>query len=245
MPRDSLSSDSIEQASKSQAEFSGHGDAAGAAGHRPDQGIKENEFLSKRGQAKLIIPPEGGFGRIDAGLAWNNVIRIRAEGLLNRFVKKAKKEGVDLDLGCLYELKNGQRGAVQAFGEMFGAYEAEPFIALSGDERTGDAAGDDEVLSVNGDYWSEVKRMLIYAYVYQGPTMWSEIEPKLTIRFQDHQIRVSVDADLRDMNICALVLLENHKEGIQATNISEYFPAHPAMDRAFGFGLKWAAGEKS
>ena len=146
MSRETLSSDSIKKASESSVDYSGHGNSAGAAGHRPDQGIKEDKFLSKRGQHKLVIPTEEGLGKIEAGLAWNNVVQVRAEGLINRLMKKVTQEGVDLDLGCLYELKSGKRGAIQAFGEVFGDYDAEPFISLSGDERTGDAEGDDEIL---------------------------------------------------------------------------------------------------
>ena len=246
MSRDKLSSDSIASASKSRVEYSGHGDAAGAAGARPDQDIRPDEFLSKRGQSKLVAPPEGGFETMTIGLAWNNVVLQRAEGLLNRLTKKVTRVGVDLDLGCLYELQDGQRGSVQAFGEMFGALDTPPYIALSGDERTGEAEGDDEVITLNGPKWPEVKRVLVYAYIYQGPTNWGEIEPDLTIRLREGEpeTHIKIDAGLEDMNLCALAMLENNKNGVRVTNLSEYFPAHPAMDRAFGFGLKWADGEK-
>lgn len=246
MSRDRLSSDSIQSASESKVDYSGHGDAAGAAGARPDQDVRPDEFLSRRGQSKLVAPPDTGFVDLTMGLAWNNVVMHQAEGLLNRLTKKVTRVGVDLDLGCLYEMKDGAKGAIQAFGEMFGEYDRPPYIHHSGDERTGEAEGDDEVITINGQKWPDLKRVLVYAYIYQGPNCWSEIEPDLTIRMRadEPDTHIKIDARLKDMNLCALAMMENNKNGVRITNLSEYFPAHPAMDRAFGFGLKWADGEK-
>lgn len=247
MSRDRLSQDSIKEASKSQVDYSGHGDAAGASGDRPDQNVRADEFLRKRGQTKLVAPPKDGFATVTAGLAWNNIVNQQAEGLINRMMKKITKVGVDLDLGCLYELENGKRGCIQAFGELFGDLDDAPYIALSGDERTGDSEGDDEVLSINGAQWSEVKKILIYAYIYQGPTNWAEIAPQLTLHVLEGEpdTLVSIDAKLQDMNLCAVAMIENQKGGMKITNMSEYFPSHPAMDRAYGFGLQWKDGEKA
>ena len=47
------------------------------------------------------------------------------------------------------------------------------------------------------------------------------------------------------LDICAIGMLENARGGIKLTNKTEYFPGHEEMDRAFGFGLPWADGEKS
>lgn len=247
MSRDRLSKDSIHDASQSRVDYSGHGDAAGASGERPDQNVRADEYLRKRGQTKLVAPPKDGFKTVTAGLAWNNIVTQQAEGLINRMMKKVTKAGVDLDLGCLYELKNGKRGCIQAFGELFGDLEQAPFIALSGDERTGDSEGDDEVLSVNGGKWPEINKLLVYAYIYDGPTCWSEIAPDLTLHVMEEEpdIHITIDAKLQDMNLCAMVMIENKKDGIAITNMSEYFPSHPAMDRAYGFGLKWEDGEKA
>ena len=49
--------------------------------------------------------------------------------------------GIDLDLGCLYELNDGRKGAVQALGNAFGSLTNPPFISLDGDDRTGDSVG--------------------------------------------------------------------------------------------------------
>lgn len=247
MSRDKLSSDSINQATKSRAEFSEYGDAKGAAGYKGmNDFVGDGESaVANPGGSFFIAPPEGGFGKLTVGLAWNNIIVEKSENFIDRFIKKAVKEGVDLDLGCLYELENGETGAIQAFGELFGHYDHAPFISHSGDERTGDKAGDDEELFINGAEWKNVKRVLLYTYIYKGPTNWMQIKPVMRFSLGGKDVlKLRPHISKEDLTVCALALLEKKKDGIQLTNVSQYFTGHPSMDRAFGFGLKWGDGEK-
>ena len=69
-------------------------------------------------------------------LNWNS--RPAKQGFLSSLL--GGNQGIDLDLGCLYELKNGQKGAVQALGNSFGNLNQAPYISLDGDDRTGAAA---------------------------------------------------------------------------------------------------------
>ena len=47
-----------------------------------------------------------------------------------------------------------------------------------------------------------------------------------------------------DKRLCGVVLLENDRGGIKVTRIVDYFRDQSELDRAFGFGLRWAAGRK-
>jgi tellurite resistance protein TerA len=169
----------------------------------------------------------------------------RNETAIKKFYTRKTSNGVDLDIGCLYELKNGKKGAIQAFGEMFGNHDEEPYIALSGDERTGETEGEDEVIRVNGKKWDEFKRIVIYVYIYGGADNWNEIQPQVQVRVPgERPLVVSLSAKRDEFDLCAVAGLENVRRGIKMTNFLEYFPGHAAMDRAFGFGLKWEDGEK-
>lgn len=162
-----------------------------------------------------------------------------------KFYTRKTSNGVDLDVGCLYELKNGKKGAIQAFGEMFGKHDEEPYIELSGDERTGESDGEDELIRVNGKKWDEFKRIIIYVYIYGGADNWSEIQPQIQVRVPGEKpMIVSLSAKRDEFDLCAVARLENVRRGIKMTNLLEYFPGHAAMDRAFGFGLKWEDGQK-
>lgn len=247
MARDQLSSDSLRQASKNNAEFSGHGESAGIAGYQEDSSNKDCEYLSGAGQTKIVNTPEDGFKDVHIGLAWNNIVTEQAEGFFNKLLKKATEQGVDLDLGCLYELKDGSRGCIQAFGDKFGQYDAAPFIKLSGDERTGDAEGDDEYLTINGAEWDKIERILVYCYIYDGPTLWADIAPELSISLSlanEKPVKITPTAHRSDINICALAKIKNDRGAMHFTNHTEYFRDHAAMDRAYGFGLNWGEGHK-
>ena len=240
------SHNSLMAATKSRASFSGHGGALGASGYRVAANNPDNcEFLNEPGQSLAINCGDSGFEDIVIGVAWDN-IHVEQAGFFGKMFKKARKVGVDLDIGCLYEMQDGTRGALQAFGEKFGDYNNPPFIALSDDERTGDKDGHDEHLLVNGVRWPEVKRVLVYIYIYDGAPSWSEINPQIILDVPgEDDLVVTLGAHNDHLCLCAVGGLENIRGGIQLTNYTEYFPGHAEMDRAFGYGLDWADGIKS
>lgn len=247
MSRDKLSTDSIKEASRSQAAYSGHGQSIGAAGHKDyrEDGMGDCDFLSGAGQEKVVKAPEKGFGTIHIGLSWNNVVTEKARGFFDRLLKKATNAGVDLDLGCLYEMQDGTRGCLQPFGRKHGHFNMSPFMALKGDERTGDGEGDDEGLNINGAHWPEIKRVLVYCYIYNGPTQWHEIRPCLNIRLSGElPVRITPSTHRDDVNVVAVAMITNLENGLHFANLTEYFHDHAAMDRAFGFGLEWGEGSK-
>ncbi len=244
-PKGKSSVDAIAKASASVVDFSGHGTSLGAAGYREASDHPDNcEFLSEPGQSVAISPGSEGFESILVGVAWDN-IRVENSGLFGKFFKKISKIGVDLDIGCLYEMQDGTRGSIQAFGEKFGDFNEAPFISLSGDERTGDAEGHDEYLLVNGKKWSDVKRMLVYIYIYKGAPSWSMIKPQVVIDVPgENDLYVTLNAHSDHLCLCAVGEIENVRGGIKLTNRTEYFPGHEEMDRAFGYGLEWKDGQK-
>lgn len=245
MDKTKTSTDSLADATRSRASFSGHGGSLGAAGYREASTNPENcEFLNQPGQSIAISPSGGTFESMLIGVAWDN-IQVQEAGLFGKMFKKVRNVGVDLDIGCLYELQDGTRGAIQAFGEKFGAYEDSPYIQLSGDERTGNAEGHDEFMLVNGRHWHEIKRMLVYIYIYDGAARWSMIKPQIIIDVPgEDDLVVTLEAHDDRLALCAVGGLENVRGGIKLTNFTEYFPGHAEMDRAFGYGLEWGEGQK-
>ncbi len=244
--QDKSSVDSLIDATRSRSAFSGHGAALGAAGHREVSIDPDNsEFLREPGQNISITPEDGGFESMLIGVEWDNV-SAQKSGFFGKILKKVTRKGVDLDLGCLYELEDGTRGALQAFGDKYGNFDEPPYVSLSGDERTGNAAGNDEYLLVNGKHWNKIKRLLIYIYIYDGASNWKEINPKLLIDVPgENDLVVTLGAHNDALDLCAVGGLEQVRGGIRLTNYTEYFPGHYEMDRAFGFGLEWDEGQKS
>ncbi|MGH1377929.1 MAG: Tellurium resistance protein TerA [Alphaproteobacteria bacterium] len=244
--KENCSVTSLTQASESIVDFSGHGASLGAAGYRVASDHPDNcEFLANIGDSVAISPGDEGFESFMIGVAWDN-IRVENSGMFGKWFKKVRKIGVDLDVGCLYEMQDGTRGSIQAFGEKFGNFNEPPFISLSGDERTGDTEGDDEYLLVNGEKWKDIKRVLVYIYIYKGALTWSELNPQIVIDVPgESDLYVTLNAHDDKLSLCAVGELENVRGGIKLTNRTEYFPGHEEMDRAFGYGLEWADGQKN
>lgn len=253
MSRDKSSIDSLANASKSRANFTGR-KALGAAGYVSDTDDNSYNYLGTTGQVDIIQPQEGGYKEIRIGAAWQNIHdgADKEKGFLKNLLKKTPKKpaGVDLDLGCLYELHNGERGSIQAFGEFFGDYDEAPFMKLSHDDRTGDDDddddGEDEIILINGKKWPEIKRLMVYLYIYDGAVNWAQIQPQIQIRVPGEKpMIVKLHTYKSELSLCAVAGLENVRGGVRMTNYTEYYPGHAEMDRAFGFGLEWADGKKS
>lgn len=239
------SKDSIEAASRSRVSFSGHGASRGAAGYIDpnDQDINV-DFLGRRGDSLSINPPPDGFGDIRIAAAWDNQM-IPDTSFLGKLFKRQKPADIDLDLGILYEMQDGSKGAIQAFGKTMGSYRTPPYLSLSGDEQSGDSKGDDEFIHLNGKEWPKFKRLLIYVYIYRGAMDWAHVKPQIHLRIpNEKQMVVTLSSHHKSLGLCAIAGIENVRNGMSITNHTEYFVGHAEMDRAFGFGLEWTDGEK-
>ena len=197
--------------------------------------------LQKGQKVSLKKGASGGRGEILVNLNWN--ARPVKKGLLGGLF--GGSQGIDLDLGCLYELKDGQKGAVQALGNGFGALNRPPYIALDGDDRTGAAAAG-ENLRINGDQIGNIKRILVYTFIYEGIANWQQADGIVTIRYpKAEDLIVKMDEYNSSDRMCGLALLENmNDETFSVEKIVRFFPGHEALDQAFHWGLRWKAGRK-
>lgn len=190
--------------------------------------------LDKTRSTISLEKTSAGFGEIKVNLNWN-----KGGG---GFFSRAKS--VDLDVGCLYELQDGSKSVVQALGERFGSLTREPFIQLMGDDRTGSVAGG-EWLHINGTKWSEIKRILIFAFIYEGAPNWKETDGVVTIFMPgqpDIEVRLNEEGG-RD-GMCAIAMLENVNGAVKVSRRVDFHRGHSYMDDAYGWGMSWKAGSK-
>jgi len=182
-----------------------------------------------------------GLGEILVNLNWNS--KPVNQGFLKSLF--GGNSGIDLDLGCLYELKDGKKGAVQALGNAFGTLSAPPYISLDGDDRTG-ASTAGENLRINGDHVAEIKRILVYTFIYEGVANWQQADATVTIKYPGAEdIIVKMDTFNSSQTMCGLALLQNvNDETFSVEKIVQFYQGHQALDQAFGWGMKWKAGRK-
>ncbi|MCA8296731.1 TerD family protein [Burkholderia sp. AU30198] len=179
-----------------------------------------------------------GFGEIKVNLNWNQ----NTSGLLGGLL--GKRNAIDLDLGCLFEMQNGFKGAVQALGKRFGTLREEPYIQLMGDDRTGSVA-DGEWLRINGQHWSEIERILVFAFIYDGAPNWKATDGVVTVFVPGQpEIEVRLNEEGGRHGMCAIALLENVNGAVKVSRRVDFHPGHEEMDRAYGWGMRWKAGSK-
>lgn len=186
-------------------------------------------------------PAAGGYGEVRINLNWNRNQAPPSGG--GGFFGFGKPKGVDLDLGCLFELADGRKGAVQALGDSFGYFDGPPFVQLSADDRTGQSA-DGEWLRINGRHWDEIRRILVYAFIYEGAPNWAATDGVVTVYAPDQPpVEVRLD-ETSNMGMCAVTLLENVGGQMRVSREVKYFQNHMPMDQAFNWGMRWTRGSK-
>lgn len=191
--------------------------------------------LDKTRSTISLAKTDAGFGEIKVNLNWN-------KGKSVGFFGKSKS--IDLDVGCLFELQDGYKGAVQALGNSFGGLHSEPFIQLMGDDRTGSVC-EGEWLHINGKKWVEIKRILIFAFIYEGAPNWKATDGVVTILIPGQpEIEVRLNEEGGRHGMCAIALLENDNGAVKVTRKVEFYPGHEPMDNAYRWGMRWAAGSK-
>lgn len=197
--------------------------------------------LQKGQKVNLKKGAQAGLGEILVNLNWNSTPL--KQGFLSSLF--GGKQGIDLDLGCLYELKDGRKGTVQALGNAFGSLVQPPFISLDGDDRTGTVA-DGENLRINGNQIAQIKRILVYTFIYEGVANWQQADATVTIKYPNAEdLVVKMDSYNTSNIMCGLALLENvNDETFSVEKIVQFYPGHRELDQAFHWGLNWKAGRK-
>lgn len=198
--------------------------------------------LTKGHKVNLQKNSEQGLGEILINLNWNS--RPQNQGFFASLFGLGSS-GIDLDLGCLYELKNGKKGTVQALGNSFGSLSRPPYVSLDGDDRTGASAAG-ENLRINGNHISEIRRILVYTFIYEGVANWQQADAIVTIRYPGAEdILVQMDSYNSSDKMCGLVLFENVSDTtFSVEKLVRFFPGHSALDAAYHWGLKWVPGRK-
>jgi tellurite resistance protein TerA len=161
---------------------------------------------------------------------------------------KRSAQSLDLDLGCLYEFTDGTKGVVQALGNAFTASPkgvGEPVIRLDGDDRSG-TKSEGENLLINLGYANQIKRVLVFALIYQGAANWAAADGVVTLfPASGPQVEVRLDETRDGARICGIALLESRNGELSVRREVNYIDgSQSALDRAYGWGMNWAPGRK-
>ena len=188
------------------------------------------------------------------------------------------KTNADLDLGCFYELNDGTkmvidgiqfsqgRGGPRNVQTLQGCYTQSPYIWHMGDDTSGSQMSDGEFILINPDGYSHIKRMTIYAFIYEGVANWSQTDAKIIVKVPGNPeivVDMSKEAQAGTQensgffsklmgggggsggNFCAIAGLDFiGQESIRVTKHVTFHGGHDACDNAYNWGMQWTAGSK-
>lgn len=198
--------------------------------------------LQKQGE-KRTISLEKKDQRIHINLNWESgIVKDVKQGFLSSLLGGGSNSGaVDLDLGCIFELKNGQKGVIQPLGGYFGSSTTEPFILLDKDDRSGIASDGENMVIHRPDI---VSRILIFALIYEGTSLFSQVDGRLTIKTNNEEILIRLDNPDAGKRFCAVGLFKNNGNELVLSKEERYFNGHAACDAQYGFGFEWRSAKK-
>lgn len=195
--------------------------------------------LTKAAPAVSLAKTSGGVLRVN--LNWN-ARPTEPRG----FFKKAEPT-LDLDLGCLFEFTDGTKGVVQALGNAFVAADRDgtQIIRLDGDDRSGAVSGGENLL-VDLAHVDRIRRVLVFALIYQGAANWAAADGVATLfPATGPTVTIRLDDPRDGARICAIAMLEPRGGALQVRREVTYINGgQRALDEAYGWGMRWTAGRK-
>lgn len=198
--------------------------------------------LSKERPTISLAKKPAGYGNILVNLNWNQNPGSTTKGFFAKLL--SSPSSIDLDLACLYELKDGSKGVVQALGHTEGDLHDEPYMELSGDDRTGQNA-DGETITINGQHWDKFQRILVFAFIYEGAPNWNATDGVVTVNVPGEQpIEVRMTDGRNDRRMCGICLIENVNGDMKVTRAVDYVAGHKELDRLHRWGMKWVGATK-
>jgi tellurite resistance protein TerA len=200
-------------------------------------------ILTKSAPTISLTKHSGGTGTMRVNLNWTARTDTGGGGFFKR-----PAASIDLDLGCLYEFTDGSKGVVQALGNAFSASPqgvSEPVIRLDGDDRSG-ANTDGENLFINLAYANQIRRIMVFAFIYEGAPNWAAANGVVTLYpASGGQIEVRLDESRDGARICGIAMLESSGGDLVVRREVNYLNGgQRALDEAYGWGMRWAAGRK-
>lgn len=170
-------------------------------------------------------------------------------GFFKKMLAGASGGGIDLDLGCLYEYSDGSKGVVQALGNAFRGQHPGPggesIVWLDGDDRSGSNTGGENLL-VDLRHTASIKRIIVFALIYEGAPNWGEADAVVTMfPASGPQIEVRLDEHDPRARICAIALLQNQGGELVVNREVRYINGgQDVLDREYGWGMNWSPGRK-
>ncbi len=191
--------------------------------------------LEKKGDKKTISLDKADKNLIHVNLNWD-------APETKKFSFFSSNTAPDLDLGCMFRLKNEKMGVIQPLGNYFGSSHESPYILLDKDDRTGTSATGENLTIYKPEL---VDFVMIFAMIYEGAKDFTQVNGRVTITDQmGNEVYIKLDSPDPRYGFCSVCSFKNTVQGLVLTKEELYFSGHREADRHFGFGFRWTKGSK-
>ncbi len=186
-------------------------------------------------------------GEIVINLDWNK----------GGFFKNLFGNAVDLDLGCFYEMRDGKkmlidglqfshgRGGDRHHVTRQGCYDHAPYIRHQGDDRGGGASSG-EIILVNPNGVSQIKRIIVYTFIYEGVAKWSETNAVVKVKIPgSDDVIVKMGQQSSTKRFCAIAQLDfGTDNSITVKKLVTFHDSHSDCDKVYSWGFNYSPGSK-
>ena len=194
-------------------------------------GDSHNVELNKSSNSPQLI--------IHVNLNWN-----RQESNIGGLFKNilGGNKAPDLDLGCMYQMVDGQKGVIQPLGNSFGSKNSSPYIFLDRDDRTGAAANGENIYIFRPDL---IKRVMFFALIYQGTRDFKSVQGRIFFKISNgEEVFLELNNPDSHRRFCAAAMIKTIKSQVIITKEEKYFLGHEEASKNYRFAINWTAGSK-
>ncbi|MCX4529560.1 TerD domain-containing protein [Streptomyces sp. NBC_01551] len=215
----------------------------------PAQPVRLSKITLTKAAPTVSLSKQGATsGAMRVNLTWSAAKPPR--GWMRKGRDSVRLEDVDLDLSCLWELRDGTAGIVHPIGNQFGSFDQPPYVQLDHDDRTG-ASEAGENLTINLDHAAEIKRLLVFVVIYSGADSFAGLQGVATLYPPvGPPIEVRLDECTVPAPVAAIALIENVGGELIVRREAKYLVLPPgvfkqqAADLAYDWGMSWQSASK-
>lgn len=206
----------------------------------------------------IILEKGGDTHRINLEKAetYTGEIKINLDWSKGGFWSKFLNGDIDLDLGCFYEMNDGKkmlidglqfshgRGGARNVKTNQGCYTQAPYIWHMGDDRGGGTSSGENIL-VNPAGVSQLKRIIVYTFIFEGAAKWSETNAVVKVSVPGNEdVIVEMGKQTSNKRFCAIAQLDFNGNTIDVKKLVTFHNGHSDCDKAYGWGFNYSPGSK-
>ena len=210
--------------------------AAVAAAHRTQvQPLRGRTLLTPTSPSVRIGGDQATTGSLQLTLTWSTLPTDQ------RSVQAGLRRSTDVHLGALWEMNDGQSGAVQTLGD--GATAAPGYgstvLRLGGRSET-----EGQTLTVALRQVGDLKRLLVYAYAISGQPEWDALAPLLSLTLRGGiSVEMRLDQAPPGAGTCAIASVHRVGGVLVVRREAEFLAGQQQqVAEAYGWDLPWASG---